>query len=297
MVLRPMPAAEVTVTADQLRSMLARQLPALADEPIEHLSDGWDNIMFRIGRRHLARLPRRRVAVPLIEHEIRWVPVLAPRLPLPVPVPELAGEPSDGFPWPWSVVPWIAGRPLAVADDVDLRRAARSLGTFLAALHERAPDDAPANPVRGVPLRSRDAATEERLDALVGSVDVDALRPLWRELRDSTAHRGPPTWLHGDLHPMNVLVANGVPSGVIDFGDVTAGDPATDLAIAWIAFGRPDDRAVLYEAYGGVDDETDARARGWALTLATAYLAHGADHPTMPVIGEHALRNVLAGPG
>ncbi len=74
-----MPAAEVSVDVDQLRSMLARQHPPLADEPIEPFGHGWDNLLFRVGADHLARLPRRAVAVPLIEHEARWLPTLAPR--------------------------------------------------------------------------------------------------------------------------------------------------------------------------------------------------------------------------
>lgn len=158
--------------------------------------------------------------------------------------------------------------------------------------HPLAPADAPHNPVRGVPLADRRDATEARLDALHELVDVDRLRPPWSDLCDVDRHPGPALWLHGDLHPLNVLVDAGVPCGIIDFGDLTAGDPATDLSIAWIRFGDPARRRLLDDAYGGVDDATDQRARGWALSLATAYLANGADHPTLSAIGRDALRNV-----
>lgn len=289
-----MPAAEVTVTTEQLRSMIVRQAPQLAHEPIEFLANGWDNALFRIGRDHVARLPRRRAAVALVEHELRWLATLAPRLPLAIPVPELAGLPSDGYPWPWSIVPWIEGTPLAASVDVDVDATARSLGEFLAALHRPAPAEAPVNPVRGVPLARRATATEERLRALRGRADVDRIESLWAELRDTPTFERPPVWLHGDLHPANVLVSDGIPCGVIDWGDVTSGDPATDLSIAWIAFADASARATLLTAYGGVDDETGRRARGWALSLATAYVAHGADNPTMTSIGDRALRHVLA---
>ncbi|MER7151067.1 phosphotransferase [Streptomyces lydicus] len=42
--------------------------------------------------------------------------------------------------------------------------------------------------------------------------------------------------LHGDLHPANILVDRGRIRAVIDFGDITSGDPATDLSVAWMLF-------------------------------------------------------------
>jgi aminoglycoside phosphotransferase (APT) family kinase protein len=99
-------------------------------------------------------------------------------------------------------------------------------------------------------------------------------------------------WLHGDLHPANVLVDHGRVSAVIDFGDITAGDPATDLAVAWMLF-PADARSTFRAAAGDIDDDTWTRARGWALSLALAYLASSADNPMFAALGKRVLAAVL----
>jgi aminoglycoside phosphotransferase (APT) family kinase protein len=81
----PMPAAEFEVTADLVRRLLAAQHPDLAGLPVEPLASGWDNVLFRLGDDLVARLPRRTLGAAILVNEQRWLPVLAPRLPLPVP--------------------------------------------------------------------------------------------------------------------------------------------------------------------------------------------------------------------
>lgn len=103
-------------------------------------------------------------------------------------------------------------------------------------------------------------------------------------------------WLHGDLHPANLLVCEGELAAVIDFGDLCGGDPATDLAIAWMLFDEPG-RVGFFEAYDGADAATVMRARGWALALSLVYLASSADNAVMRAIGERTLDAVLADPG
>lgn len=286
MATQDMPAAEVQVDADLVRSLVAEQHPDLADRAIGFLANGWDNAMYRLGDDLVVRLPRRQVAVRLIEHEWRWLPSLAVGLPLPIPAPLRRGEPSAGFPWPWTIIPWIDGEPIALGAQLDRAATARSIGGFLRAFHRPAPADAPANAARGIPLAGRDAVTQRWLDAIDAPREV---RTTWAALRDTPTHRGPALWLHGDLHPLNILAVSGRPSGIIDFGDLTAGDPATDLSIAWLLFDDADQRATLFAAYGGVDPATAARARGWALALGAAYVANGADHPLLSELGRRAI--------
>jgi len=100
----------------------------------------------RLGDDLAVRLPRRAAAAALIEHEQRWLPELAPRLPLAVPAPFRAGRPGRGYPWSWSVTPWLPGDVIARADVADPRDLADQLARFLRALHRPAPADAPANP-------------------------------------------------------------------------------------------------------------------------------------------------------
>lgn len=292
-----MPAAEVDVDADLVRRLLAAQFPHLldGDPPVSVVAFGWDNVVLRLGADLAVRLPRRAAAADLVVSEQRWLPTLAPRLPLPVPAPLYCGVPAVGYPWPWSVIPWFDGDIAARVPPSDLGEAARALGAFLVALHEPAPADAPVNPYRGGPLAERDDVVRERIASLDGhGVDARQVLPRWRESLGAPAHGGPPSWLHGDLHPANLLVVDGRLAAVLDFGDLTGGDPATDLAVAWMLF-PPSERAVFRSALGA-DDATWARARGWALHLSLTYLANSADHPVIAAVGRRTLAAVLNDP-
>ncbi len=293
-----MPAAEVEISEDLVRRLVAEQFPDLAALPLAMMANGWDNVLFRLGDALVVRLPRRAPAAELVEHEQRWLPSLQPRLPLPVPAPVRLGRPDHGYPWAWSVVPFLAGRDAFRSPPADLHDTAARLGEFLGALHVPAPPEAPANPLRGIPLADRAASMARNLQALDGLVDQDGVRRAWAAALDVPRWQGPPIWLHGDLHPENLLVHDGRLSAVIDFGDITAGDPATDLSAAWMLL-PVEHHDTLRRAYtdaggAGSDDDTWARARGWALALSVAFLAHSADSPLTAEIGWSTLRAVLA---
>ena len=319
MAVNRMPAAEVEISADLVRRLLADQHPDLAGRPVEFLANGWDNELYRVGDGLIARLPRRALGAQIIKNEQRWLPRLAPRLPLPIPFPERTGLPALGYPHSWSVVPYLPGVPAAQAGSFDPAAAAAALGGFLGALHVPAPADAPANPFRGVPLAQRAGSFAANLALLTGQagqelLDRDAVLRGWDAALAAPRYDGPPLWLHGDLHPANVLVNDGQVSGVIDFGDITAGDPAGDLSVAWMLL-PPGCHASFWSAYqtagsaGGsraswgswaswgsrvrVDDALRARARGWALNLAIVFLAHSEDNPVLLEVGRRTLRTVL----
>lgn len=160
------------------------------------------------------------------------------------------------------------------------------------ALHEPAPEEAPRNPLRGIPLRERDPVTKDRIDVLPTQLEPVAVLSIWEAALEVPDYDGPPVWIHGDLHPANLLSVDGRLSGVIDFGDISSGDPATDLAIAWMLFGS-EDRELFRNAYGDVDEATWERARGWALSLAVAILANSADNAEMEATGRATLGEVI----
>jgi len=291
-----MPAADIDITEPLVRRLLAEQAPDLASLPLRPAVNGWDNAVFRLGSGLAVRLPRREAAVPLLRHEQQWLPELTAGLAVATPAPLRCGTPSLLFPWPWSVVPWIEGTTAARVPAAERRQAAADLGAFVAAFHRPAPADAPHNPVRGVPLASRDAHVQKRIAAgLV--LHAGEVARLWQELRDTPPWPGPPIWLHGDLHPENLVLDGGRLAAVIDFGDLTAGDPATDLAAAWLVF--DDAGRQLFQdqvnAAAPVDPATWRRARGWALSISTALLAASDDNPPMRVLGAEVLAQVLAG--
>ena len=295
-----MPAAEVEVSAVLVRRLLADQHPDLARLPVEFLANGWDNELYRVGDRLVARLPRRALGAQILTNEQRWLPRLAPRLPLPIPYPERTGVPGCGYPYSWSVVPYLPGVPAAQASSFDPAQAAAVVGGFLGALHLPAPADAPANPFRGVPLAERAGTFTANLALLNrDQVDREAVLRVQDAALVAPGYDGPPVWLHGDLHPANILVNDGQVSGVIDFGDITAGDPASDLSVAWMLL-PPGGHASFWSAYtaaggadGRLDDALRARARGWALNLAIVFLAHSDDNPVLRQVGRRTLRTVL----
>ena len=258
------------------------------------VAEGWDNAVFRLGDELAVRLPRRAASATLIVHEQRWLPELSRRLCLPVPVPVRVGVPGPLFRWSWSVVRWLPGQSLLRAASPDPAAMGAVLERFLRALHQPAPVDAPVNPWRGVPLEARTPALRTHLRQLDGVVDHTAVLRLWDRALSAPTWPGPPLWLHGDLHPGNLLVHDGCLSGVIDFGDLTAGDPATDLSLFWML---PGAARGGFEAWTG--DEPEAlrmRARGWSLALGLAYLARSRDDPAMAALGRRTIMAALDEP-
>ncbi|THA72272.1 aminoglycoside phosphotransferase family protein [Streptomyces sp. A0958] len=266
----------IEITADLIRDLLRDQHPDLADRPLRLGARGWDNQLWRLGDGLAVRLPwATESADDLLLKEHTWLPALAPRLPLPVPVPQRLGVPTARFPRPWLVTTWVPGEPADRAPAMRGEEAADTLAAFLTALHRPAPAGAPAGRGRGGPLAPYAehfahglAAVSER--GLIP--DPDGVRAVWEDAVAAPDWTGPALWLHGDLHPANVLTANGTFCGVIDFGDLFASDPACDLASAWTLLpSTAVDR--FHAAYRPAPDPaTLRRARGWAVLRALAAL-------------------------
>lgn len=273
------PAAERTLDESEVRLLLSQAAPDIASLPLRLVNEGWDNATWRLGDDLAVRIPRRELAAPLILHEQQALAVLGPRLEaigIRSPTPVLHGSPTDDFPWPWSIVPWIAG-----ARALDRPRATNSawapdLARALRTLHRTAPADAPHNPVRGIPLAGRD----QRMGELLGQLRTRTALPLGRAWADGLAAHvcREHVWVHGDLHTGNMVIDDHDRlAALIDFGDVTAGDPAYDLAVAWMAFnadGRNHFRIATGDRY---DNATWTRARAWAASVAAILLAQSDD--------------------
>ncbi len=305
----PIPAAEVDITDQIVADLVRSQHPDLAHLRVSRFAEGWDNTLFRLGERYLVRVPRRSAAADLVDNEIRWLHRIAPRLTVPIPVPVRVGRPDAGrgLPWRWTIVDWVPGTPLADVLAADMPateriEVANDLARVLGELHRPAAAGAPANPYRGGPLADRDVITRERLGDLRGGLQAAGLDPgqierVWAGAVAEPPWSGPALWLHGDLHPLNVIVRGGRVAALIDWGDMTAGDPATDLAIAWMALSAHARNRFRSNTPLAIDDSTWKRGRGWALSLALAYLAHSLDHPGMAGIGVSTLREVSGSDG
>jgi len=293
------PAADIEVDHQLVARLVEAQHPDLAG-PLDLVASGWDNVLYRLGDDLCVRLPRRQVAVDLLVNEQRWLPVLARQITVAIPVPVRRGVPSPDYPWPWTIGRWFDGRPATDVAPANRSGIAAELAGFMAELHTPAPSAAPRSPVRGVPLAARDADVRVRLKSGV-IPNSDVLLDLWDDLVATPTLVGLATWVHGDPHPANLLLIAEPGTGehrltaVIDFGDLNGGDPATDLAAAWMVFdaeGRAAFKARLNELTD-TDQDTWARAQGWALNLGSSLAEHSGDNPPMAAIGRHVLEQLL----
>jgi aminoglycoside phosphotransferase (APT) family kinase protein len=289
-----MHADELETDASLVRRLLAAQFPRWADLPIEPVpSAGTDNAIYRLGAELAVRLPRIARAAGQVEKEQRWLPALAPHLPLAVPVPLAMGGPVEEYPLPWAVVPWLEGQEATVERIRDQREAALDLASFIAALQAIDAGDGPPagdhNFRRGVPLARRDAQVRAAIAAADGMTDARALTSAWERALRAPVWDRPPVWVHGDLMPGNLLVRDGRLSAVIDFGGLGVGDPACELIVAWNLLSG--ESRNVFRAALAIDDATWARGRGWALTAVIA-LPYYRD--TNPVIVAYAKRTIAA---
>lgn len=261
-------------------ALLREQHPDLAELPIAFGALGWDNQMWRVGEDLAVRLPwATDSAEALLLKEYAFLPDLAPHLPLPIPVPRRLGRPSDLFSRAWTVTTWIEGEPADRAPAFLGAEAADTLATFLSALHQPAPESAPiSRDGRGGPLADTEQGFRNVLNEAVGrglARNADALLQVWADAVAAPVWAGPAVWLHADLHPANVLTRDGNFCGIIDFGDLCAGDPACDLGAAWLLLPEGVMDRFMCRYSSGLDAATIRRARGWALAKALVCLVIG----------------------
>lgn len=286
------PESEVEIDAALVYGLLEQQHPDLRHLPIYPVDAGWDNALFRLGDQWCVRLPRRQIAAGLIENEQTWLPQLAPHLPIPIPVPYRMGKPTPNYPWCWSVLPWLTG---VTADQTEPHaNQAPRLAAFLRSLHTPTPTNAPINPFRGVPLYERTASVEERLQRLEPKTALitPQVWDIWKQALAAPIDVSA-TWLHSDLHARNVLVEDGAITGIIDWGDITSGDIATDLAAIWMLFSAQAARREAIAAYGKISEATLQRAKGWAIFFGAVLLDTGlVDHPRHAAMGARTLSHI-----
>lgn len=261
---------EVDTDVELVRRLLAAQFPLWMNLPIEAFaSAGTDHALYRLGVDMVVRLPRIESAAAQVDKEQRWLPRLAPLLPLATPVPLVKGAPGEGYPWNWSVYRWLPGEPIAVDRLADACQVAEDLAQFIAALQRidstGGPFPGEHNSFRGEPLATRDMETRAAIIALGDVIDASAAGAAWEAALRAPVWSGNPVWIHGDLQAGNLLARDGRLSAVIDFGLLGVGDPACDAMAAWTLFSGASRSA--FRAALRVDEATWARGRGWALSF------------------------------
>jgi aminoglycoside phosphotransferase (APT) family kinase protein len=246
---------ELEIDERVVLALVVEQFPQWAELPVARVGDGTVNVIFRLGETMSVRLPRRNGPTDEDDRELRWLPVLAPHLPVDIPLPVARGRPGDGYPWYWSIHTWLDGdMPAAPIDPGEL-------AAFLTALQRVDTTDGP-EPAggRGQPLARRDPAVRDALER----VEAPGAAELWDEAMHAPEWEGPPVWIHCDLDARNVLVRDGRLAAVLDWGGAGLGDPAVDLMVAWKLVAREErDR---FRAALDVDDAIWLRAKGWAVS-------------------------------
>jgi aminoglycoside phosphotransferase (APT) family kinase protein len=295
---------EVHIDADLVRELIRAQLPQLGHLDVRLVAaPGTDNVVFRLGEELAVRLPRKPAAVASLLVEREWLRRLAAQLPLAAPEPIASGEPSDAYPFPWLVCTWVSGVPLAPggANPND----ASVLAEFVLALQSLDTAGGPQIPPgrRAGPVVAYDATARAALETVRALKTAGRLSPdlvdekraaaVWSAAVDAPPWHGPDVWVHRDLMASNLLTRGGRLKGVIDFGGLAVGDPAGDVMVAFHVFDSPPSR-LRFRAELGTDDQTWARARGWALIQGLEALVYYIDsHPGMVAMARHVIRQTL----
>ena len=247
--------------------MVADQFPEWEDLAIVPVKvDGHDNRTFHLGDEMSVRVPSAKQYAAHVITEQVWLPKLAPHLPLPIPTPIAMGKPTSQLPWHWSINTWLKGENAGEHRIDDLTQFAQDLAIFLNELQaidtNGAPPPGPDNFFRGGELSVYDNETRACINELRDRVDVRAATAVWDSALE-TKWQCAPVWIHGDVAVGNLLLERGKLSGVIDFGQLAAGDPACDVTIPWTLLKGQSRETFRREL--SVDEATWMRGRGWAL--------------------------------
>ena len=284
---------EIDISLDMVARLIAGQFPQWAAHPLRRVpSTGTVNALFRLGPDLVVRLCRVPWAAGDEAKEQRWLRQLAPYLPVAIPAPVVVGQPTDEYPWTWSILRWLPGTNPVPGNLTAPGKLAADLAEFVIAFRAI---DIPEGPraYRGGPLARLDEQTRAAIAKLDGTIDTDAATAIWDEALDIPTWNGPPTWVHADLLPGNILTVDGRLSAVIDFATVGIGDPACDLIVAWTVL--PANVRHIFRSMVGCEDATwtRARARALSISLGGLYYYRGIE-PTLATEARYTIDEVLA---
>ena len=259
----------IPITVPLVTSLVAQQFPQYAHLPIQAVVPGGvDHRTFRLGDALLLRLPSAEGYAAQVKKEQQWLPRLVQHLPVSIPTPVAMGMPSKAYPWHWSIYRWIEGQSADTIDatGVHWQSVAAELAQFLSALHAIDTTGGPLvglhNYHRGAHPAVYDQAARSYIQQFSGAIDAAYALAVWERAMRSQWQQSA-VWVHGDLASGNILIKEEQLAAEIEFGCMGVGDPACDLTIAWTLL-RGEARQTFKDRIG-LDPDTWARARGWAL--------------------------------
>lgn len=283
---------EVDVDQRLVERLLRDQFPAFHGLPLTIVEPwGTDHAVWRLGDECVVRLPRIDWARRQPEQDARWLPELAPNLPVTIPTPVAVGAPGHGYPFHWAIHRWVPGS-LATASRIDDAVAfAEALAAVVVALRDVPTVDGPPARGRARPLAEYDESTRDAIERCRQIIDVGAALEVWDDAVSAPPWDGPSCWVQGDLDG-NCLVEGGRLCGIVDWGSACVGDPAVDIAVVWSTLFTPDARRTFLDAVD-VDDATVRRARGTVINQACMALPYYRDtYPLIVARSRHKLEQL-----
>ena len=294
-----MHAGQLAVSPQTVRELVADQFPRWRGLAITSVdAPGTVNAIFRVGGQFAARFRLQPSDVHSVrvqlESEAEAARELAGRTRFATPEPVAVGEPGAGYPLPWSVQTWLPGVTAIDQDPGASAAFAHDLAEFIRGV--RVIDTRGrtfSGPGRGGDLRSHDAWVQTCFGRSGQLLDVPRLRLIWEGLRGLPRAAGGDVMSHGDLTPVNVLVAGGRLTGILDVGGLGPADPALDLVAAWHLL-EAGPRQVLRDDLG-CDDLDWERGKAWAFEQAMGLVWYYADsNPAMSRMGRRTLERIQA---
>ncbi|MFA8450261.1 MAG: phosphotransferase [Bacteroidales bacterium] len=265
------PKKEIKINKEIVKRLIDEQFSNCSDLDINYLCSGWDNENYLLGSDYVVRLPRRMSSTRLILNEIRCLNLLKDSLSINTPFPILEGKPSDEYSEKWVIYPFFEGNTVINSDLNNSQ--AECFAMFLKELHSFSIVNAPNNPYRSIPLREKSDLVEKGFKVLFENklFDIKKIERIWNKA--VLLNLDKKCLIHGDLHSKNIIEKNGNIIAVIDWGDITLGDPATDLACLWMLFEK-DSRQIIFNNYG-IDNSLFYRSMGWAIFFGVVFYFSG----------------------
>ncbi|MFK7947908.1 MAG: phosphotransferase [Saprospiraceae bacterium] len=287
-----LPKQEIEINETIVNQLIVEQFPQLSHLPISFLGSGWDNMNYRLGTKYIIRIPRRKIAVKLLENEINWLPKIKSQLPIPISAAVFIGKPNEQIPWNWAITPWFDGTTSDVKN-LEATEAIR-LANFLKKLHQLPTENMPHNAFRAVPVGQKIDEMQDRLNYL--KVNTKYMTSKVQQLLETAINEkdiATDSFIHGDLHPFNIIQQDGKIQVIADWGDMTNGNPATDLAAFWMLFKDKSVRDAALQTYQATQRQINM-AIGWAIFYGSFFLYEGMTQPNEAFenLGKFVLRNL-----
>lgn len=255
----------IDIKGSLVRELISSQC-ALKVNSIESLGEGYDNSAFLVNDTFVFRFVHREQLSPVcMANEITLLPYLFEHLSFPIPNITMVGHPTASYPFQFAGYKILPGELLTAhqAPLVTSAEFARILGTWLSELHTLPVLNTHKNLIQGehdwrldVAYRTQrvsETVKKYRQYFIDAGFEPAMLIERMQFFQDLKVAQTKECYVHGDLYAKHILVKkNGLPAGLIDWGDLHIGHPATDFSVGMMIFKETALRC-FFDAYVNYD--------------------------------------------